>query len=181
MPLFFYLDLIITTSPTAKVQDFPECFKICFSLRLRRYSFDHLFTLHRCTGEGVGSAPQIYISNLLWLQARQDFGGRKHHRIWNKDWERHIILHIAKGPVILHIEKYFFQLLPWKKATLYGFAKRILHLSNHPLKLSTPPWGATKVELPDDFVLGKDWLNFSSLIVFLKHPATPTNVEPLSE
>ena len=36
------------------------------------------------------------------------------------------------------------------------------------LKLSTPPEDATKVELPDDFILGKQL-------------AEPTNVEPLSE
>ena len=45
LPLFFSSDLIITTSPTAKVQDFPECLRLCFSLRLRRYSFDHRFQI----------------------------------------------------------------------------------------------------------------------------------------
>ena len=43
LPLFFSSHLIITTSPTAKVHYFPECFRLCFSIRLGRYSFDHLF------------------------------------------------------------------------------------------------------------------------------------------
>ena len=34
---------IQTTSPTDKVQDFPECFRLCLSLRLWMYSFDLLF------------------------------------------------------------------------------------------------------------------------------------------
>ena len=37
LPLFSSLNLIIITFPTVKVQDFPECFRLCFSLRLQRY------------------------------------------------------------------------------------------------------------------------------------------------
>ena len=62
------------------------------------FSSDHLFLIAILALVKVfGSAPQIYVSNVMWLQVRQDVGVWKHHRIWSKDWECYII---AKGRVI---------------------------------------------------------------------------------
>ena len=48
---------------------------------LIRPSFSHcIFTLAKV----FGSAPEIYITNVMWLQVSQDAGGWKHHRIWSK-------------------------------------------------------------------------------------------------
>ena len=63
LPGFLSSDFLIATSPTAKVQGFPRCLRLRLSLRLRRYSLDHLFhnaSLHfwRCLALFRRSASQ---------------------------------------------------------------------------------------------------------------------------
>ena len=117
-----------------------------------------------------GSVPQIYISNVMWLQVRQDIGGWKHQRIWCNDWECHIILHIAKGRVIqsYSISSYSagfsistlsstssnscHERRPNPMTLLNTFFTNLIILSNCPPHQG----GATKIELPDNFILGKE-------------------------
>ena len=141
-----------------------------------------------------GSVPQIYISNVMWLQVRQDIGGWKHQRIWCNDWECHIILHIAKGRVIqsYSISNYS---AGFSISTLSSTSSNSCHERRpHPMTLlnafftypiiflNCSPHQGVQLRLNCQTIsfCARNWLNFSVLVVFLNHPAAPTNVEPLS-